>query len=258
MRDTLEKLGPTALLAAPAVLDDLRMSDEQIAQVQATQESFHVKRQEAFIQAMQSGVGHRREEAARIQRQAAANAGRPLNQQLAEALVQLLDADQRRRLWQIGLLVEGPLVLAWPCPPPPDTLEVTPSQLAQIRHVRDKFAATKRDYEVARNEITLVPQGDGFRVYLSTEALRQKIKVRGFAWMVDQVDAARDRANAQVAALLTADQRQKLDTQRLIAYDVSDLIRPGGGKWRPEEAKQYWEERKDRKAQEQAKPGEND
>jgi hypothetical protein len=36
VRDTLEMLGPTALLYAPAVLDGLHLPDEQIAQVQAT------------------------------------------------------------------------------------------------------------------------------------------------------------------------------------------------------------------------------
>jgi hypothetical protein len=247
MRDTVEMFGPTALLYAPVVLDGLRLSGEQIAQVKATQEAFRAKRWEAAKQAMRSGIGHRREEAARIQQEAVADASRAVNQRFAEALVQFLNAEQRRRLWQIGLLVEGPLVLVWPWPPSPDELELTPAQLVQIRGVRDEFSSTKRDYEVARDEILYVPQG-GPGVYLSTAKLRQQIQDKGFTWMTEQVDAARDRANQQVAEILAADQRRKLDLMRLLPDDVSDLIRPGGGRWRPEEVKRYWEERKAQEA----------
>jgi hypothetical protein len=256
MRDALELTGPTHLLYAPAVLDQLHLTDEQIAQVQATQEAFKAKRFEAFQQALKSGIGHPMSEANRLTREATEAASRAVNQQMAEALVQLLDADQRRRLWQIGLLVEGSLVLAWP--PIPAELELTPAQLAQIGAVWDRFRATKRGYDIARDEILYEPQGGAPGEYLSTEALRQRIKEKGFTWMVEQIEAARARANEQVAAILSPDQRRKLEGLRLISVDVSDLIRPGGGKWRPEEAERYWEERKAQKVREQRKSDEKD
>jgi hypothetical protein len=242
MRDVLEMTGPTALLASPAVLDELHLTDEQTARVQATQKEFQAKKLDAFLQARKSGIGHRIEEAERIQREAVAASARAVNQQGAEALIQLLNADQRRRLWQIGLQVEGSLVLAWP--PIPDELGLTPAQVDQIRVARDRFLSTKRDFALARDEILYIPQGGRGRVYLSTEELRRKINEKGFAWMDEQVDAARDRANEQVAEILTDDQRLRLDLFRGLPEDVSDLIRPGGGKWRPEEAKKYREDRK--------------
>ena len=74
MRDMLEMFGPTALLYAPAVLDGLHLSDEQITRVKATQEAFKAKRWEAVQQALKRAlIGRRREEGARIEREVTAN-----------------------------------------------------------------------------------------------------------------------------------------------------------------------------------------
>jgi hypothetical protein len=161
-----EPANPLLLAVAPAVQEELKLTDEQKTKVGKLAQTSG-SRTQAMLRAAAAEGGS--------DPQALVNAGANLRRQLEPTLGRILDKRQRERLNQIVMQVEGPLTAARP--EVVRRLNMTPEQMEGIRLILVNWQQTQREVlEMgrARGAFDAEPNPDEYaRVRLGSTRLRR-------------------------------------------------------------------------------------
>jgi hypothetical protein len=240
MRDFLVVYGPANLLAAPAVQEELGLSKAQQQKLAALHESYMQMRLD-FLSQIEGGVARWGEVMAREEIR--------FRMERWHALDQILSKAQKKRLIEIGLQTEGPLAVLWP--EIQAELRLTPNQHFALEEVEAQVRSGLRTYTRSIHAAFQGPDLENPMGPGSSEEAGERTD--GLTDDLDRFNEAflsnRERAAERIARILTARQRERFNRMLGEPYDVTDLQRPGGGDWQPEDAARYWARREAEKAE---------
>jgi hypothetical protein len=197
-----------ALVNHPAVQDDLRLTDGQKAKLK----DLAAKRPAAGARKPGSGSGKSAAPSGRAKTSGGSNAtaARAAVTALQKQLDDLLNADQRKRLEQIALQVEGPLAVARP-----EVAKKINLSAAQVKQVR-AIAAEARDQLAQLGPINPAPGGD--------PGLSDQPAARArFEQARQDADQLRQDAAARVTEVLKPAQKDSFDQLLGPPFDVAKL-----------------------------------
>lgn len=247
LQEMLVVQGPAYLLAAPAVQEELGLSEEQREKLARLEQGIKRSQREAIegIENPPAKLG-----------EAMAPVVLTLRLEKWQALDQILTKAQKRRLLEVALQTEGPLAVLWP--EIQVELRLTPGQQAMLAEVEEQARSGLKTYRMSIQAAYNGPDPTNPMPPRNAEEAQERFE--GMTADLDRFHEAflshRERTAEPIARILTRRQRERFNRMMGEPFDVSDLQRPGGGNWQPEDAKRYWEQREAGKAKATKDPAE--
>jgi hypothetical protein len=240
MRDAIDNFGPPALTRTPIILEALALTEDQKGKIRELNEAIDKERRDALTKALSNGAGKE----GGFDREGMLAAEASLRDMHQATLVDILGPAKFKRFRQIALQVEGPMAVTWP--EVQDSLNMDPGQRSKVLEIRDEYRAERRKITLARNKIFVdfnkTQRGTEERKVATQKMLEEKALL--FDKMHAEEENLRAKAVQRIARVLTRNQERIFNKLQGDPIDISELLRPGGGSWRPEEFKKYEEDRK--------------
>jgi hypothetical protein len=216
------------LLRTPEVRKELKLTGEQLGKIARIDEQVkEARRQVESAHGKDQGKGKPKavdpaeKEQERVARDAMDADLGGLDRQTDRQLSAVLDKEQRARLTQIVLRVEGPS--AFLTPELIDALNLGPDQVEAVRDLLDGMKATQDQYKESQKRAFELAKGSGD---LDLEKIRkdqQKGQTRAYAYKLSH------QVMPRIGRLLTRRQREKYNRMLGESFDLAKLTGPEGG-----------------------------
>jgi hypothetical protein len=235
LQETLVVLGPARLLAAPAVQEELGLTKKQREQIASLEDRRSRRMMESFASLPPGHPGSRNE--------AMKPVVRALRLEKWQVLDGVLSKAQKKRLLEIALQTEGPLAVLWP--EIQAELRLAPGQQVVLAELETGIRSSLTAYRRSIRAVYYRPDPEHPMPPGSPEEARDRVTAH--AEQLDQARSgfltSRERAEQQIARILTRKQKERFNRMMGEPFEVAHFQRPGGGDFKPEDVRRFWERR---------------